>query len=67
MKPIESWKDLIYALDAIRQLRKKPRIDKNTDLRFRLSQAEAEVDACIDRKLNEWAKKEQPELIGGIQ
>jgi hypothetical protein len=59
---IDSWKSLIHTLDQMRQLQRNPRAAKNPDLFFRQKQLEAEVDLCIEKKLEEWARQEQPEL-----
>lgn len=59
---IDSWKSLIHALDQMRQPQRNPHTAKNPDMLFRLKRAEAEVDFCIDQKLQEWAGQEQPEL-----
>jgi hypothetical protein len=60
---IDSWKSLVYTLDQMRQLQKKPAINRNPELFFRLKKAEADVDECIARKLEEWAP--QTELFEG--
>jgi hypothetical protein len=57
---IDSWKSLIRTLDQMRQLQRNPGTAKNPDLSFRLKRAEA--DLYIEKKLEEWARKEQPEL-----
>jgi hypothetical protein len=62
---INSWKDLIYTLDQMRQLQKNPNTSRSLELRFRLSRAEAEVDACVAAKVSEWAAARQPELTVG--
>jgi hypothetical protein len=59
---INSWTSLVHALDQMRQLQRNPHTAKNPDLSFRLKRVEAEVDLCIEKKLEEWAGKEQPEL-----
>jgi hypothetical protein len=59
---IDSWKSLIHVLDRMRQLQRNPKTAKIPDLSFRLKRLEAEVDLCIEKKLEEWAGKEQPEL-----
>jgi hypothetical protein len=46
----------------MRQLQRNPNTAKNPNMNFRLIRAEAEVDECIGKKLEEWARHEQPEL-----
>jgi hypothetical protein len=60
---ISSWKELVYTLEQMRRLQKNPGTRKSLELRFRLSRAEADVDACIEAKTSEWAAERQPELI----
>jgi hypothetical protein len=60
---IGSWKDLIYTLDQMRRLQKNPKTQQSLELRFRLSRAEADGDACVEKKIAEWAAERQPELI----
>jgi hypothetical protein len=57
-----SWEELIYTLDQMRRLQKNPRTANIPELRFRLARAEADVDACVETKITEWARQEQPEL-----
>jgi hypothetical protein len=60
---IASWKELVYTLEQMRQLQKNPRSAKIPELRFRLARAEADVDACIETKITDWARQTQPELF----
>lgn len=61
---INSWKNLIYILDEMRMLQKKPLTKNLPSLTLKLSRLEAEVDECITRKMAEYEAKEQPELPG---
>jgi hypothetical protein len=55
-----------YCRSHSQRIQNKParHVDKNPDLHFRLVRAEADIDACIDQKLAEWAAVKQPELKG---
>jgi hypothetical protein len=59
---IDSWKSLVRALAQMRQLQRNPKTAKIPDLSFQLKRLESEVDLCIEKKLEEWAGKDQPEL-----
>ena len=51
---ITSWKELVYTLRQMRQLQKNPETAGSLSMGFRLKQAEADVDACVNAKIEEW-------------
>jgi hypothetical protein len=60
---INSWADLIYALERMRKLQKDPNTQKSLERRFQLAGVESDVDACVASKVFELAARRQPGLL----
>jgi hypothetical protein len=64
---ITSWKDFFIAVEQMRECQREYFRTKSPAALGASKKCEAAVDACIKKKRDEWARREQPELSGGYQ
>ena len=60
---IASWKDFFIAVEQMRECQKVYFLSKSPSALHTAKKCEAEVDACIREKREEWARQAQPELL----
>jgi hypothetical protein len=60
---INSWKELVYNIQEMRQLQKDPLTEDSFVRVLRLNQLEGEVDGWVQDKIAEWNFLGQPELF----
>ena len=65
---IASWKEFFVAVEQMRECQKVYDQTKSPTALHTAKKCEAEVDACIKEKREEWARQKQPELFkkGGV-
>ena len=60
---ITSWKEFLIAVEQMRECQKVYSRTNSPTARHTAQKCEAEVDACIQEKREEWARQQQPEMF----